>query len=303
MRRGAWGLRRLSPKQRGLIAAITVLIVAWLLAIAANGLAHYMGWGVDRMAPAALSAKLAPFYRVSTPEGAGPFPTALLFSGCDGPKDNLDRWAAALNADGWAAVIVDSHTPRGLGDHEIWRLICAGQIFMGSERAGDVLVSIDDVRRMPFVDPGRLALIGASHGGWAIMDLLALDPPSRLPFNLTGLPEDAPADPLAGVVGTVLLYPYCGPANRARPDGWRRPLPTLFLLAQDDMIASEESCISIAEAMRDRDQPVAWRVFDGVTHGFDQESRAPLSTLAFDEAATAAALSEGIAFLDAQGGG
>ncbi len=43
---------------------------------------------------------------------------------------------------------------------------------------------MDDARRMPFVDPARLVLIGASHGGWAIMDLLAIDPPKRLPYNL-----------------------------------------------------------------------------------------------------------------------
>ena len=109
---------------------------------------------------------------------------------------------------------------------------------MGSERAGDVLVSLADARRMPFVDPDRLVLIGASHGGWAIMDLLALDPPRRLPFNLDRPAcRRAPADPLAGVVGTILLYPYCGAANRADRDGWRRPLPTLFLLAADDTVA------------------------------------------------------------------
>ena len=55
---------------------------------------------------------------------------------------------------------------------------------MGSERAGDVLVSIDDARRMPFVDPERLVLIGSSHGGWAIMELLAFEAAERLPFNL-----------------------------------------------------------------------------------------------------------------------
>ena len=135
------------------------------------------------------------------PPGAGPFPTALLFSGCDGPKDNVVRWGEMLNAQGWAAIIVDSHGPRGFSDYEVWRLVCAGQLFMGSERAGDVLVSIDDARRMRFVDPDRIVLIGSSHGGWAIMDLLALDPPRRLPTNLAALPRGAPADPLAGVVG------------------------------------------------------------------------------------------------------
>ena len=103
------------------------------------------------------------------------------------------------NADGWASIIVDSHGPRGFSEHEIWRLVCAGQLFMGSERAGDVLIAIDDARRMPLRRPATASCsIGSSHGGWAIMDLLALDPPRRLPTNLAGLPAGAPARPARG---------------------------------------------------------------------------------------------------------
>ena len=203
---------------RWALAAAGVAAVA-ALAVGGNVLSRYRGWTVERLEPDALSALLAPAYRVMKPDGTGPFPTALLFSGCDGPRDNVLRWAERLNREGWAAVVVDSHGPRGLVDHEVWRLVCAGQVLLGSERAGDVLIAIDDVRRMPFADKGRIALVGASHGGWAIMDLLAMDPPERLPYNLARLRADAPADPLAGVVGAILLYPYCGEASLARPDG------------------------------------------------------------------------------------
>jgi dienelactone hydrolase len=202
-----------------------------------------------------------------------------------------------LNARGWAAIVVDSHGPRGFSDHEVWRLVCAGQIFLGSERAGDVLVSLADARRMPFVDPERLVLIGASHGGWAIMDLFALDPPRRLPFNLAALPE-GPADPLDGVVGTILLYPYCGEANRAAHDGWSRAIPTLFLLSAGDVVAPAGKCIAIAERLVAEGKPVETRLFEGVTHGFDQQERSELSTLAFDAEATAQALAAAGAFLD-----
>lgn len=291
------------PGKRGrwALGAVAAFLAFAVLAVAGNSLAHYQGWNVHRMAPAELSALLRPYYRVAKPPGAGRFPTALLYSGCDGPKDNLDRWAAALVARGWATVIVDSHGPRGFSDHEIWRLICAGQIFMGSERAGDVLVSIDDARHMPFVDPDRIALVGASHGGWAIMDLLALDPPRRLPFNLASLPDPRHPDPLAGVIGTILLYPYCGAANRANPDGWRRPLPTLFVLSRDDAIADPDDCLAIAHRLESRGVPVQTLLLSGVTHGFDQQERAALSTLVFDEAATEAALRRGGSFLDSLG--
>ncbi|MFO1144955.1 MAG: dienelactone hydrolase family protein [Amaricoccus sp.] len=267
-----------------------------LAAVALNTLAHYEGWGIARLAPEALSAKLAPFYRVTKPAGTGPFPTALLYSGCDGPHDNLDRWASMLNAHGWAAIVVDSHGPRGLGG-EAWRLVCAGQVLMGSERAGDVLVSLADARRMPFVDPERMVLIGASHGGWAIMDLFALDPPRRLPFNLAALPP-GPEDPLDGVIGTILLYPYCGEASRSGRDGWGRRIPALFLLSADDRVAPAGRCIAVAERLAADGVPVETRLFEGVTHAFDQQERSEFSTLAFDAAATAQALAAGAAFLD-----
>jgi dienelactone hydrolase len=279
------------------VAALSVL------AIGGNVLSRYRGWTVERLEPDALSALLAPGYRVMKPDGAGPFPTALLFSGCDGPRDNVLRLAERLNREGWAAIVVDSHGPRDLVDHEVWRLVCAGQILMGSERAGDVLIAIDDARRMPFVDTGRIALIGASHGGWAIMDLLAMDPPERLPYNLARLRADAPADPLAGVAAVVLLYPYCGEANLARDGGWQRRVPTLFVLARDDYVAPSGRCVEIAAALEARGLPVETVVLEGVTHGFDQEERSGASPLQFDAAATALALDRAIAFLDAAADG
>ena len=285
-------------RRRWILSGVAALLAFVVLAVAGNSLAHYQGWSVHRMAPAELAAKLRPYYRIAKPPGPGRFPTALLYSGCDGPHDNLDRWAAALNARGWAAIVVDSHAPRGFADHEVWRLICAGQMFMGSERAGDVLVSLADARRLPFVDPDRIALVGASHGGWAIMDLLALDPPRRLPFNLSALPDDPGGDPLAGVVGTILLYPYCGTATRAARGGWPRPVPTLFVLSKDDTIADPEDCLRIAGQLEMRGVPVETLLLSGVTHGFDQEERSALSTLDFDEAATAKTLGRGLGFLD-----
>ena len=177
------------------MTGIAIFAAALLLALGGNSIGRYTGWTVPRLEPADLSAKLAPFYRVTRPDGPGPFPTALLLSGCDGPKDNLDRWAAMLRSIGWASIVVDSHGPRGFSDYEIGACVCSGQLLMGSERAGDLLVAIDDARRMRFVDPDRIVLVGSSHGGWAIMDLLALDPPRRLPTNLARAPGRRPRRP------------------------------------------------------------------------------------------------------------
>ncbi|HVL20366.1 MAG TPA: dienelactone hydrolase family protein [Amaricoccus sp.] len=283
-------------RRRRLVLGIGLGVALAGALVAGNVAGRYTGWTVARMAPAELSAKLAPYYQVATPEGRGPFPTALLFSGCDGPKDSMERWSAALVAHGWATLVVDSHAPRGLAGGERWRLVCIGQALMGSERAGDVLVALADARRMPFVDPGRIALLGASHGGWAIMDLLALDPPAALPFNLRAAP--GPGDPLAGLAGVVLLYPYCGEASRARAHGWRRPVPTLFVLAEKDSIVDPADCARIADALESRGLPIETLTLAGVDHGFDQAEKAPFSTPEFDPVATEVAIAAALAFLD-----
>ena len=275
-----------------------LFIGLWFAVVAGNSVGRYMGWMVPAESPGALAEQLRPYYRIAKPEGPGPFPTALLYSGCDGPSDAAERWSQMLVARGWAAIAVDSHGPRDFVDSDIWRLICAGQLLMGSERAGDVLVSIYDARRLPFVDPDRLALVGASHGGWAIMELLAFEKVWRLPFNLTALPDGAVEHPLQGVRGIVLVYPYCGAANRARRIGWRWPAPTLFLLAENDSIAPTNDCLEVAETLDGQGADVQTVVFPGATHGFDQQSRKPFSTLVFDPEIAAEALELAGDFLD-----
>jgi dienelactone hydrolase len=150
---------------------------------------------------------------------------------------------------------------------------------------------------MRFVDRNRIVLIGNSHGGWAIMELLAFDAASRLPFGLAALPDDMLEKPLDGVIGAILLYPYCGPGNRSRRSGWSQSLPVLFLLSGNDTIAPADDCLRIAGVLAERGAPVETLVFDGVTHGFDQQDRALFSSLEFDAKATAEALRIGGAFL------
>ena len=264
------------------------MVLAALALVGCNTYLRYQGRSVTRQAPEALAQTLRPDYRVQMPAGSGPFPTALLFSGCDGPKDNLARWTAELNRLGWGAVVVDSHGPRGLEEAQKWRLVCAGQLLTGGERAGDIAVALADVRAMPGVDPDRIALVGASHGGWAILDLLALRGQGRLPYNLKSWP--GAGDPLAGVVGAVLLYPYCGVGTQVSRHGWSDRIPLLFLLVEGDTIADEGACLAVAERAKEAGLPVEWHMIAGTTHGFDQQEKSMFSTLEFSPEATAEAM-------------
>lgn len=270
------------------VTGLAVLVVA-LLAAAGAGVAFYQGRFVARTTAAELGALLRPYYRVSRPEGDGPFPTAILVPGCVGAEAHADSWARNVVAQGWAALVVDSHGPRGWNRPEFLARICTGRMFWGTARAGDVLVALEHARGLPFVDRARIALIGWSHGAWAVMDLLALDPPRRLPFNLTDLPPGFAERRFEGVVGLALFYPYCGIGNRARGAGWRHRAPTLFLLAGADTIVRNEACLAITDRLRRDGQAVEVHTLAGVNHGFDDTFTYPGSPLVHDPVATAEA--------------
>lgn len=282
---------------RRILIVLGLVVLAALAILAGNTLAGYLGWTAKRVSASELSKLLGPHYAVSKPEGEGPFPTALLFSGCDGVRDNMARWADMLRHNGWASIVVDSHTPRDYADNELWRLICTGQVLPGGERAGDVLVSLMDAQEMPFVDPERMALIGMSHGGWSIMDLLSLAATDRRPFNLRGISRERETRALAGVRALILIYPWCGLANRARQTPWTHDAPVLFILATDDIIAPSEECLKVADVLKAEGRDVSIRMFDGVTHGFDQQNRSYFSPLEFDADATHEALRVAADFL------
>lgn len=281
------------------IAAGILTLVAAFGAVGVNTLRGPMGWSTADHAPAALAATLAPYYRTVIPEtGDGPYPTALLFSGCDGPKDNLGFLAQALAEAGWASIVIDSHGPRDYEKYEAWRLICSGQLLTGAERAGDVAVAIDEARAMEFVDGERIALIGASHGGWAIFDFLALASSGRVPPILESWPNSLARDGLSGIESVVALYPYCGALSIAGREGWSADVPALFLLVEGDSIADDRDCLDLAAKEQALGAEVEVGTFRGVTHGFDQAQKSALSTLEFNADARVAAVREIVSFLD-----
>jgi dienelactone hydrolase len=275
-------------------AIVLVLIAA---ALAVNGFRGRLGWTANPQTPDAIAALIGPSMRWTLPQGEGPHPVALLLSGCDGPRTNLDRLAVDLAAAGWASVLVDSHGPRGLDEVQLWRLVCAGQLLNGTERAADIAVTLAGLRDRPEIDSSRVVLIGVSHGGWTTLDYLAMARAGTLPPLLTAWPEEIADEPLAGIRGAVFYYPYCGPASL----GATAPLPAglsyLFLLVEGDGIANERPCLAVAGGLLADKADVAVTLYKGVTHGFDVREKSFLSPLEFDAATTEAAIAATLEFL------
>ena len=292
-------MRRVWRRRLVVAAAVAAAVVA---ALGVNTAGQVFGFLSRTQTPAERSALLSPDYRLVTPDRPGPWPGLVLFSGCDGVRDNMARWADMAAAEGWAALIVDSHAPRGLDDLEVWRLVCSGQTLSGQVRAGDVAVALADLRAIPGIDPDRIVLLGASHGGWAVAEYLAYLAGRRPPPGLADWPGGSPEASAKGLAGAILLYPYCGAGSRVGRTGWASDVPVLMLLARDDGITGDEPCRSLAARLAAEGRPVTEVTLDGVTHGFDQQERSFLSPLVFDPAATTRALEMGRDFLARTGG-
>lgn len=255
-----------------------------LLALALNTARNYAGWQPDPDTPAARLARLQPHWRLMRPATAGPHRVAVLLSGCDGVHDNMDYWARQFTAMGRAALILDSHAPRGLNRAQAWRAVCAAQVLPGSERAGDLAVALAALRDMPGIDATQVVVLGASHGGWTAMEFLRALGQSAPPPGLTDWP--APPDTLTAQLGpVVLLYPYCGLVSTA--DGpWPANLRVLMLLAGQDSITDPDACRRMASGQLARGTDLTLRIDPQANHGFDQRERSRLSPLQFDPEAT-----------------
>lgn len=209
-------------------------------------------------------AALAP-YDVVMPEGPGPFPVVVQLHGCGGKKPFQQTWAQVARDAGWAAVVLDSYAHRGIGRLSAYATVCTGMRLWGRERAGDLFAALEWARRQPWADAERLVAAGWSHGGWTVLDALALGEDAAQATKLDGLP----AEPLAGVRGAFLVYPYCGAGSLARRRGLRFDAQPLALLGSQDAIVGTTALRAALEGLKGP-SPVAIEWFEGATHAFDE---------------------------------
>src|SRR5437660_1200373 len=103
---------------------------------------------------------------------AGPVPAVAIFHGCGGPGQNTARMAGLLASWGYAALVVDSFSARGLKDvcGRNWPTQAAAEA-----RAHDIDAALAWLGKQSFADPRRLAFVGYSYGGGVAL-LRALSP-------------------------------------------------------------------------------------------------------------------------------
>src|SRR5437870_700055 len=163
--------------------ALLLLAIAGLAAGCA-GRAAPQQIAVEHPRPAALTGDL---YR---PAGAGPFPAVILLHGCSGVGPHTVAWAQWLQAEGYAALVLDSFAGRGLrrlcGDSSPLTGRARGRGRRTDRRDGLLPRRLDGALGL---EPG--GLVSGRHGEGA----------GRLLSRLRGLPLLSLLDPDADAPG------------------------------------------------------------------------------------------------------
>lgn len=212
-------------------------------------------------------ALLSPAFAVVRPEGAGPFPLAVLLHGCGGRQPFLDGYAAALQRVGVASLIVDSHTPRHINRVAASLTVCTGAQLQGRERAGDLFAAFAWARGQDWVDPTRMIAAGWSHGAWTVIDALALRPGGEMQ-RATKL-SDLPEEPLAGLTGAFLAYPYAGIASTGGKRAPRLKPHTTAIVCGRDYIVGAKAPLAALGRLRAHGLPLELSLFEENTHAFE----------------------------------
>lgn len=187
--------------------------------------------------------------KLTRPTGDGPFPAVVLLHGCEGIAKREDVWAEKISSWGYVTLQVDSFGPRGESEtcidiERIPRLL----------RLRDAFAAKLYLSGLPFVDGGRIAVMGWAHvgGTTAISAVNRTEKPE---------PEDKPFR------AAVALYPWC---LKMLVD---LDAPLLIIGAGLDERCSPESCKIMREIWSTRKSAYEFilKIYPGVHHGFDWE--------------------------------
>jgi dienelactone hydrolase len=179
---------------------------------------------------------------VHRPDGAGPFPAVLLLAPCSGVAPFMRDWALWLRSQGYAALVIDSHSPRRTAS------VCLGGSPAVEEVALDAVAALRHLAGLPWIDSGRLAVMGWSHGASAALEMEVLAGFYRAPE----------------LRAVVAVYPGCDMLDPGTG------VPTLLILAGMDDWTPPDACLRTGNIMQRRGRPVYWTLYPQATHSFDQ---------------------------------
>jgi dienelactone hydrolase len=190
------------------------------------------------------------------PDGAGPFPAVVIMHDCSGlgPRSSgaPGRWATELVGRGYVVAMPDSFTPRGVPDGVCTAAPPRGVDVSPERRARDAHDTLAYLRTLAFVDGGRVAVMGGSHGGSSTLAAMRASGEER-----------------GGFAAGVALYPRCGTWLRGNIGAPYRPAaPLLILIGEADDWTPAADCRRLRE-VAGAAAPLSLIVYPGAHHSFD----------------------------------
>ncbi len=186
--------------------------------------------------------------KLTIPDGEGPFPAIVLLHGCSGTDlegtwENYDR----ISSWGYVTLRIDS-----LGPRDISQVCTASPDKIRASpgiRARDAHAGREYLASLPYVDGDRVAVVGWSHGGMAVLRAISniskYEPRTTTPFN-----------------AAVAFYPWCDVTR-----GLDAPL--LVLIGDADTETRAWNCETME--LPDATQSFELVVYPGATHSFDAD--------------------------------
>lgn len=211
---------------------------------------------VPHAAHAAAPPSLAAF--LFLPHLSGRHPAVVMLHGCGGAfgKDGQlnarhQMWGEFLAEKGYVALMLDSFGERGL------RQICttpfAQRTLKEADRVADAHAALAYLRQLPQVDPGRVALLGWSHGGGVVLNAIS---------------HPAPPPGMPGFAAAVSFYPGCT-ARSQRADRFHPYAPLLLLMGESDDWTPAAPCQALAVTVAARGEPMQMVAYPDTYHDFD----------------------------------
>jgi dienelactone hydrolase len=165
-----------------------------------------------------------------------------------------------LVAEGYAVLFPDSFNPRGR--REICSLKLSEQRITQDNRRLDVLAALGYLRTRSDVDHSRVALLGWSHGGSAVLATMNRRHPVVAQFLAAGTPADR------FFRTAIAFYPGCYESVYTRFGYAPSSSVGIFIGASDDWTPANR-CVLLGEKMAEINEPLQVRNYPDTHHGFD----------------------------------
>lgn len=226
----------------------TIFFLAISMSLAPHALAEIVSFA----GPDGLTLK-GEWYPV---KAAQPAPAVLLLHGCGGawakdgkPNARHAAMAAFLNEQGYAALLLDSFTPRGL--REICTVKFAERSIKASDRAADAFAALAWLSQQADIDANKIGLLGWSHGGST---------------TLRTMQSPAHANTKGHFAAAVAFYPGCTRFSKAP---YQPTAPLLILIGESDDWTPAETCRTLAAQARPLSPALSVHTYPATFHDFD----------------------------------